>query len=112
MGPRTGRGLGFCSGYSQPGCYTGPGGWSQWGGSRLGSGGGGGGWGHRNWFRATGLTRWQRAGWNAPYPFAQPVATPVSEEDETLFLRREAEDLERALSEVKNRLEEMEKNKE
>jgi hypothetical protein len=36
----------------------------------------------------------------------------VSSEDEAVFLRREAEDLERALGEVKRRLEEMEKNKE
>lgn len=112
MGPMTGRRLGFCTGYAQPGRYTAPGGGSQWGGGRSGFGGGGGGWGHRNWFRATGLNRWQRAGWNGPYPSPEPITAPVNEEDEALFLRREAEDLERALTEVKNRLEEMEKNRE
>jgi uncharacterized protein (DUF2126 family) len=110
MGPVTGRGFGFCTGYSQPGRYTTPGGWYHRGGGSWY--GGGGGWGHRNWYRATGLTGWQRAAWFAGRPDFEAGAVPVSSEDEAVFLRREAEDLERALGEVKRRLEEMEKNKE
>ena len=106
----TGRALGFCTGYEQPGRYTAPGGRSNWGGG--GQRFGGGGWGHRNWFRATGLNRWQRAGWYGQDPSVEPVMAQVSEKDEAVFLRREAEDLEWALGEVRNRLEEMEKNKE
>lgn len=112
VGPATGRGLGFCTGFSQPGRYTPPGGWY----GRPGGGasfGGGGGWGHRNWYRATGLTGWQRAagyGGYYGYPPVEQSSEPATGEAEEWYLRRQAEDLERALGRIRSRLEEMEKD--
>ncbi|MBP8131627.1 MAG: DUF5320 domain-containing protein [Candidatus Hydrogenedentes bacterium] len=58
MGPKTGRGMGFCAGNSASG-------YSNAGRGRgfFGRGGGGRGW--RHWFRATGLPGWMRFGWGA-----------------------------------------------
>lgn len=67
MGPMTGRGAGFCAGFSVPG-YANPvaGGRGAYG----GFGNAGRGRGMRNQYYATGLTGWQRAGvpMNVPYP--------------------------------------------
>lgn len=64
MGPMTGRAAGFCAGYSVPG-YMNPAPGRGFRGFGLGRGGGGR--GHRNWFHATGLTRWQRGFGGYPY---------------------------------------------
>jgi len=62
MGPMTGRAAGYCAGYPVPGFMNPYGG-------RLGLGlgfGRGGGRGWRNWYWATGLPGWYRAGVGLP----------------------------------------------
>jgi hypothetical protein len=107
MGPMTGRGAGYCAGYPAPGFVNpGPrrGFWAR---------GRGGGRGWRNWFYATGLTRWQRAGMGLP-GFAQPWGYPaaygpstISKEQEMDALKGEAEYLEDALEGIRKRIEEL-----
>lgn len=117
-GLMTGRGAGFCAGYSVSGFANpvpGRGGFARgWGMGR------GGGWGRRNWFYATGLTGRQRAAYGhspyegfAPYvmPFAAPYYPPsaLSKEDELNELKYQAEYLEDSLEGVKKRMAELEK---
>jgi len=115
MGPMTGRTAGFCAGYSVPG-YANP-----VGGRGMGMGWGrGGGRGRRNWFYATGLPGWQRAGYGMPAyggavnpyayggaPFAQGLTAP----QELDGLKGQAEYLEDALDGIKKRIEELESQK-
>jgi hypothetical protein len=113
MGPMTGRAAGFCAGYSVPG-YANP-----VGGRGMGMGRGrGGGWGRRNWFYATGLPGWQRAGYGMPayggavnpyfYGGAAPFAPGLTAQQELDDLKGQAEYLEDALDGVKKRIEEIE----
>jgi len=72
----------------------------------------GGGWGRRNWFHATGLTGWQRAGvgqpaWGTPQQFPGPASPVVSNEQELDALRSQAEGLETALQGIRKRIEEL-----
>lgn len=103
QGPMTGRGLGFCAGYSMPG-YA-------WGGPGRGFGGhGGGGRGWRNRFWATGLTGWQRAGFGAPFAYGQPMPAPaatVTAEQELGALRAQAQQFEVALENIQKRIDEL-----
>ena len=110
-GPMTGRGAGFCAGYGMPG-FMNPG-FGRGMGPRGGRGmfGGGGGHGRRNWFRATGLTGWQRAatGWPtygmpAPVPPYQPTA-----EQELAALRDQVKFMEDSVKEAQERIRELEK---
>ena len=95
MGPRTGRGAGYCAGYSAPGWANPmPGRGLQLG---RGRGGGGRGWRHRYWFYATGVPGWARTGF-APAP---------SREQETEFLRQQAEWLKQELDAISQRIEEL-----
>lgn len=93
-GPRTGRGLGYCSGYDTPGW---PRGFGQGFGFGRGWGFGGGGRGRRwrHWARATGTPGWVRFG---------PTPAPVSEEE---MLKSEAELLQNQLDAVQQRLDEL-----
>jgi len=86
-GPRTGRGMGYCSGYTLPG-YA-----SQTAGvnSRLGLGGREAGRGWRNRFYATGIP-----GWVAPSP-----------EQETTVLKAQADSLKAQLEAILKRIEEL-----
>ena len=98
LGPGTGWGAGYCAGYSYPGYFR----------SRFYMGRGA---GHRNryWFdRSPG---WPMARWYGFNPYPGPDAGPMSEEEELTFLRREAEDLERALGDVRTTIQEMEKKR-
>lgn len=104
----TGRGAGYCAGYPVPG-YANPG-----FGREMGRGMGRGGRGRRNWFYATGLPGWQRAGAGFPAwgagpvgPVAAPAATP---ETELAALKNQAEFLEDSLKDVKERIEELGKS--
>lgn len=93
MGPMTGRGAGFCTGFAVPG-YANP----------IGYGFGfGRGRGFRRMFYATGLPRWARFG-------AQNAneAYFASDADEKEFLKRQAKFLENQLDDVKKRLDELE----
>ena len=79
MGPRTGRGAGYCGGAGVPGFI------SRIGGAFLGQGRGrggrGGGRGRRNMFYATGLTGWQRAAMDAPAADISAAATATTEQE-------------------------------
>jgi hypothetical protein len=108
MGPRTGRGMGYCSGYDAPG-------WEHPGFGRgfvrgRGYGGrgmrGGGGWGWRNLFYATGLPRWARWGTPPVAAYGAPYAAP-SREQEVEMLRGEAEWLKGQLDAIAQRMEEL-----
>ena len=104
MGPMTGRAAGYCAGYPVPGFmnpiprggYGGWGGYGTWGAGLWGGRGRRGGW--RNWYRATGLPGWGAYGYPAPPPVAQELE----------MLRDQAEYLEDALKEIRQRIEELE----
>ncbi len=113
-GPRTGRGLGYCSGSPVPGFMV-PG----FGRGGCGFGwfrGRGGGRGWRNWFYATGLTGWQRAAmgagpWGAFGPAAVSAGPGMSRDQELQLLKQQAETLSAALDQVRQRVEELEAEK-
>jgi hypothetical protein len=93
------------------------------GGMGRGRGRGGGGWGRRNWFYATGLTGWQRAGYGYPawggaaapaygalpygMPYSAPFAGPTREQ-ELEALQSQAEYLADALEGIRKRIGELE----
>jgi hypothetical protein len=109
FGPMTGRGAGFCAGYNVPG-YTNPvPGRGFWGG---GNRGGGRGW--RNWFYATGLPGWARAGmgmpaWGAgPYPYTAPGSPTMPAGAEVDALKAQAGYLEQTLQSLRQRIQVLE----
>ena len=88
MGAMTGRGSGFCAGFTSPG-YA----------NSVGFGCGlGGGRGFRRMFYATGLPRWARFGSQSANGFY------TSDADEKELLKRQAKLLENQLHDVKARL--------
>jgi hypothetical protein len=100
MGPMTGRGAGYCSGYEVPG-YANPGAARAF---RMGWGVGGGwgrGWRHRNWYYATGVPGWARWGY-------APFAAEPTREQETEILRKQADWLKQELDNIGQRLAELE----
>ena len=101
MGPMTGRAAGFCAGNAVPGFQNPARGWGF-----FGRGRGGGGRGRRNRYWATGLTGWQRAAWGAP-PVV-PMAPAVDRDKELQALKGQAEYLENALNEIRQRMENLE----
>ena len=113
MGPMTGRRAGYCAGYGMPG-YANP-----MPGRGFGMGWGrGGGWGRgRGWrhmYYATGLPGWARYGyapaWGAPPPAAYgPYGAPPTPEQETEFLKSQAEMLKEGLDAISQRIAELEK---
>jgi hypothetical protein len=113
MGPRTGRGAGYCAGYDAPGWanpFPGRGFGFGRGGGR-GWGGRGGGWRHRNWYYATGLPRWARTGygpaWGPPPAWVDDAYGAPAPEQEIEFLKQQAEQLKRQLDAVNRRVEEL-----
>jgi len=100
MGPMTGRGAGFCAGFSVPG-YANP----------VGGCGYGMGWGRgRGMGRGRGFGRgfgWARAG----YGFSGPVASTVTAQQEAEDLKQQAEFLRNSLSQLNERIEQLEKEK-
>jgi hypothetical protein len=113
MGPMTGRGAGYCAGYGAPGYANPMPGWGfgmGWGRGR------GGGWGRgwRNMYYATGLPGWARYGyapaWGAPPAAAYgPYGAPPTREQETEFLKSQAEMLKEELDAISQRIAELEK---
>jgi hypothetical protein len=98
QGPMTGRGMGRCGGVNARADT--PPGRPEFGMDRAG--GRGGGWRHRNWYRATGLTGWQRAQMGRTGPGA--VFPPaLSKEQEMAALKQQAESPEQAPGELKSR---------
>ena len=110
MGPMTGRGAGYCAGYCAPG-YANP-----WPGRGFGMGwgrGGGRGRGWRNMYYATGLPGWARYGyapaWGVLPPAAYgPYGAPPTAEQETEFLKSQAEMLKEELDAISQRMAELE----
>jgi hypothetical protein len=115
MGPMTGRGAGYCAGYGAPG-YANP-----MPGRGFGMGWGrGGGWGRgrgwRNMYYATGLPGWARyryaPAWGAPPIGAYgPYGAPQTPEQETEFLKTQAEWLKEQLDAISQRIAELEQEK-
>lgn len=99
QGPRTGRGAGYCSGFAAPGFMNRGGGFGFFG---RGCGGGR---GWRNWFYATGLPGWQRAGF---WPWGGPGFSGPTREQEVAALKSQAEQLEGTLESIRKRVEELE----
>lgn len=95
LGPRTGRGLGYCSGANTPGFMI-PGGLG-WGRGRRG------GWGCWRWF--AGLGRGWRGFWRRTFGAGFPSV------DEAEILRQEAEILRKNLEAIEKRLSEIEQGK-
>lgn len=111
-GPMTGRGLGYCTGYDAPGYVRGGvgfGGRGFFGRGSLGGGAWGGGYGHRNWYRATGLPRWARYG-GAWGPGVFPPAPTAAERTE--ILRAQAEALRAELAAIEENLASFERQNE
>ncbi|MBN1438875.1 MAG: DUF5320 domain-containing protein [Anaerolineales bacterium] len=116
MGPMTGRGAGYCAGYGTPG-YTNPMPGRGYGMGWGRGGGWGGGWGagrgFRNMYYATGLPGWARYGapvWGAfPVSAYAPYGVPPTPEQETAFLKSQAEMLKKELDAIGKRVAEIEK---
>jgi len=107
-GPMTGRGAGYCGGYGAPG-YANPmpgrGYGLGWGRGRAWGGWGRGrGWGGRSYAAGFGYA----PAWGAPPMWGYGPYTTPSAEDESEFLRSQAEWLQEQLDAVTRRLEELE----
>jgi len=97
-GPMTGRAAGYCAGYGMPGYMNRYAGYGLGRGRGFGFG--------RGWGRGVGRGfRWH--GYAYPYP-----AYPVSAADEKEILKRQTSALEAELKAMKERLDELEKEKE
>ena len=116
MGPMTGRGAGYCAGYSVPGFMNPMGGRGFYGrGSGrvgYGFGGRGSGGGYRNWYRMTGMHGWQRFNMGMPawgtYPQQYSQYTPqMNPQQESDMLKQEAKYLEEELNAIKQRLKDL-----
>lgn len=103
MGPRTGRGMGFCAGNAGPG-FMNPGGWGMRGRGR--------GWRHA--FHATGLTGWQRQamGWQASGgAMPMPDAAAPDAQQELQVLQQQARAMATALENLQTRIEQLQGHK-
>jgi len=113
MGPRTGRGMGYCSGYDTPGYANGiPRGGGGFGGMGFGRGGGR---GFRHRYYATGMTGYARAGygmggwgWRQDQYYGGE-APQISRENELNMLKVESERLTETIESIKKRMVELEK---
>jgi len=108
LGPRTGRGLGYCSGYSYPG-YLNPAG-RGWG---RGYGRGYG----RGWGRGRGWSGW----WDYPpytpdyppnYPYSFYPPEPSTPREEKEMLNEDLKDLKEEMKAIEERIKELETPKE
>ena len=109
LGPMTGRGLGYCAGYSSPGFTKG---------IPRGRGfgrGGGRGFGRGFWGRGRGF--WGRGYFQEPYygptpyypPYQQGVSTEPAREEEKAYLEDMVKALEEEIKSIKDRLRELSK---
>lgn len=105
-GPMTGRGAGYCAGYTMPGFMNPmPGqGMSLGRGMGFGRGRGGGRHGWRHQFYATGLPLWARAA----VPDVVPLGPNPAPADEVQALKNQAGLLEQTLEQLKLRIGELE----
>jgi hypothetical protein len=102
MGPRTGRGAGFCGGANAPGFV------SQLAGAFFGGGRGHGGRGRRNMFCATGLPGWMRAGVGAAAAVAASQFRAPTREEELDVLKQQADEASAVLEGIRKRISELE----
>lgn len=104
MGPMTGRGMGFCSGYDTPGfanpAGTGFGRGMVWGRGRAPLGGGRG----MAWGRGRGA--WGGYGFRGAAPVFSPPA-PYTPEDEQTYLETELEGLKTHMEAIQKRLDQL-----
>jgi hypothetical protein len=103
MGPTTGRAAGFCAGYGVPG-YMNPAGGRGFAGWGRGRGGGR---GHCHWHWATGVPGWARVGYGCA-AYAGEAGGGRAKEQELEMLRSQAEHFERALTDTRQRIEQLE----
>lgn len=115
QGPMTGRGAGYCAGFGMPGFmnpYPGRG-YFCWGWFGRGRG-----W--RNWYRATGLPGWFRAGIGLPawggWRYYSPVYPPAgsyqpTKDQEEEMLTQELEALKQEMEDIQARLKELKGSK-
>lgn len=96
MGPRTGRGLGYCSGSGVPGYMN------NWGGRGAGFGWGGG------WGGGFGRGFGRGAGWGYAAAYAPPLYNP-DPKAQASALRAQADGLKAALDNIKRELENLER---
>lgn len=98
MGPRTGRGMGYCSGFAAPGFMN--------GGAGFGAGfGGGRGRGFRRMYFQNGTPGWGRF---SGYPYGyQPYAVPMAAQDERELLQNQIAFLEKQLEQAREQLNQM-----
>ncbi|MFH0975159.1 MAG: DUF5320 domain-containing protein [Spirochaetota bacterium] len=109
LGPITGRGTGYCAGYSAPG-YANP----VTGGGFYGRGrgrGGGGGRGWRNQYYATGQPNWARGGYRPyqeTYGYDHGYPAPeLTREAEAKILKEQAEFMQKEISAIQDRIKEL-----
>jgi len=102
LGPMTGRAAGYCAGYPGAGSLN-----FIPGRGFFGRGRGRGGHRWRNWFYATGLPGWQRAGWGWPPSYGWP-SVGWTRDQELDALKGQAEYLEDALDGIRKRIEALE----
>ncbi|MFC1551330.1 DUF5320 domain-containing protein [Candidatus Latescibacterota bacterium] len=101
LGPKTGRGAGYCAGYSVPG-------YQNTTVSRRGFGRAlfyGGGKGNRNIYKATGLTRWQPRSTNISASVSQPT---ITKEQQMESLKNQAEFLKNELEKISRQINDLE----
>ncbi len=101
LGPRTGRGMGYCTGHPYPG-YMYPAGRCWWP---------HGGHGYRHMYYATGLPGWMRPSWLGGWADVPPAPYSPQPEVEEGFLRRLAEWLRSELDRIERRLDELKGSK-
>lgn len=101
MGPMTGRAAGYCAGFGVPGYMNpGPGRFFLFPFGFFGRGRG-----FRHWFYLTGLPFWARVNPYMLWAYGPQAYSPqANKEMEIEFLKKEAEALENALKNVKDRL--------
>ena len=116
LGSRTGRGFGYCAGYSVPG-YMNTYGGRYFGAGRAYGGGFGRGRGYRNRYYATGLPGWDRyntgmPAWGgiggSPY-YGQDVGPGIAPEQEADALKNQADFLKQQLDDIQARISELKK---
>ncbi len=109
----TGRAAGFCAGYPVPGYMNPVWGWGRGRGFGFFGRGRGGGRGWRNWYYATGLPGWARAGfgrWPLTWPTAYgPYGPEMSAKEEIDALQEEAGFLRKEIEEIEKRIASLEK---
>ena len=116
MGPMTGRGAGYCAGYSVPG-YMNPYGGRYFGAGRAYGGGFGRGRGYRNQYYATGLPGWARYNVGAPAwggvagnpYYGTGAGLGITPEQEADALKNQADFLKKQLDDIQARIGELSK---